>query len=130
MRKIQTYALLFLIGMLSLQSVSLIAQPQAINYQGVARDNAGSPMANKQIGVKFTIRSGGSSGIVQYAESNTTSTNQFGLYNIQIGKGSPITGVFSNIPWSSGNQWLQVDIDINGGTNYQAAGSSELLSVP
>ncbi len=109
----------------------LFAQlPKAINYQGIARDNQGNPMVNSQLGLKFSIHAGSASGSVIYAETQILQTNQFGLYNAQIGRGTPIISTFSAIPWSSANQWLEVSIDINGGSNYVSAGTSELLAVP
>src|SRR5688500_15944600 len=88
--------------------------PEAINYQAVARDASGDALQNKTISVKFTIHSGSSTGPVQYAETQTVQTNQFGIYAAKIGRGTPIgTPAFSSIPWSSGNQWLEVAIDIS-----------------
>jgi hypothetical protein len=104
--------------------------PQAINYQAIARDLGGIEISNQNIGVKISIRSGSASGPVIYSEAHQATTNQFGLYTLKIGKGSVISGTFSGISWSSGNQWLDISIDVNGGTNYTAAGVSELLSVP
>ena len=109
----------------------LFAQlPKALNYQGIARDNQGNPMVSSQLGLKFSIHAGSASGSVIYAETQILQTNQFGLYNAQIGRGTPIISTFSAIPWSSANQWLEVSIDINGGSNYVSAGTSELLAVP
>ena len=104
--------------------------PQAINYQAIARDLGGVEISNKTIGIKINIRTGSSSGPVVYSETHQATTNQYGLYTLKIGKGSVGSGTFSGISWSTGNQWLEIAIDINGGTNYLAAGVSELLSVP
>lgn len=121
----------FIILLLVFSTTSSFAQaPQAINYQAVARDQSGSPLSNKTIGIRLSIRSTSPTGPVEYAEKQLVTTNQFGLYTLKIGRGVSILGSFSSIPWSNGNQWIELEIDVNGGTNYQVAGDSELLSVP
>lgn len=111
---------------------SLYAQnvPQAINYQAVARNATGEIIANQNISLRVSVLSGSSTGSVAYAELHTLSSNAFGLINLQIGLGSPISGSFNEINWSTGNFWLRVEMDVNGGNNYTEIGSSQLLSVP
>ena len=104
--------------------------PQAINYQAVARDINGSVYANKSISVKLSIRSGSSTGQIVYSENQSVQTNAYGIYTAMIGRGFPLNGNFSTINWALNSHWIEVGIDLNGGTNYQSAGVSELLSVP
>jgi hypothetical protein len=104
--------------------------PQALNYQAVARDASGNILPNQAVGIKFNILQGGPNGPVQYSETHVTTTNQFGLFTLKVGRGAPITGTFSAVPWTNANQWLQVEMDPAGGTNFFLMGSSELLSVP
>jgi hypothetical protein len=103
--------------------------PQGINYQGVARDVNGLVLQNTVINVRLSILSGGPSGPVEYAESHSVLTNQFGLFTVMIGGGTPITGTFAAIPWNNGNQWLQTEMDF-GGNNFVTMGTSQLLTVP
>lgn len=104
--------------------------PEKINYQAVARNAAGQIIANQPVGVRFTIREGSSSGTILYQETHTDTTNQFGLFTSLIGTGTPTTGTFSSVNWSSGDKFLDVDLDVNGGTAYTSMGSSQLVSVP
>ena len=104
--------------------------PQAINYQGVARDASGNPIANQLLGLRISIRNTTPSGTIDYQESFTPNTNSFGLYTIQIGKGTVISGQFNAIQWGGIVHYLQVEMDITGGTNYVNAGTTELISVP
>lgn len=112
-------------------TINLYSQgvPQAINYQGIARYITGSPIINQAIGLKISIKNG-SGGPIVYTETHQTNTNQFGLYTVKVGYGTPVLGIFSNIPWNTGNQYLELEMDINGGTNYVSSGITELLSVP
>ncbi|MFH0866552.1 MAG: hypothetical protein V1904_10165 [Bacteroidota bacterium] len=114
-----------------LVSCSVIAQvPQSFNYQAVARDASGNILATQSVGVKFSIRQGSSTGTVVYSETHNPSTNQFGLFTVAIGQGAVVTGAFSSITWSTGNYWLQVQFDPNGGSTYTDMGATQLLSVP
>jgi hypothetical protein len=104
--------------------------PQAFNYQAIARNSTGILLASQSIGIKVLIHQGSSGGTIVYSETFTTTTNQFGLFTISVGKGTPVTGTFASINWSSGNYWLQVQMDPAGGTTYVDMGTSQLLSVP
>ncbi len=111
-------------GILSAQA------PEAIQYQAVARDVAGNPLLNKNISVKFNVRSGGVEGTIVYSERHNTYSNSFGLVNLQLGKGEILTGFFPSIQWESGTFYLETLIDAQGGTNYQVLGTTQLVSVP
>lgn len=102
--------------------------PQAISYQAIARNGAGSVFVNQTLTVRISIRSGSPTGPVLYQERHGVQTNQFGLFNLQIGRGTPLQGTFSAINWSEANQYCDVEMDLGGG--YVAIGSNELLSVP
>src|SRR5688500_13236580 len=78
--------------------------PEAINYQGIVRDAAGDVLSYKNLSVKFTILSGSPNGPVEYEETQQVSTNQFGIYDAQIGKGTATGSPFSQIQWNAGNQ--------------------------
>jgi hypothetical protein len=104
--------------------------PQALNYQAVARDVTGHLITNHLISIKIIIHQTYASGTIVYAETFTPSTNQFGLFTLAIGQGTPVTGTFSSINWSANSYWLQVEMDPTGGTTYTDMGTSQLLSVP
>jgi len=104
--------------------------PQSFNYQGVARNVSGSPLASATLGLRLTVHDGSSTGTIVYQETQVTGTNGFGLYNVQIGGGSVVTGTFNTINWGSGSKYLQVEMDPSGGTSYTSLGSTQLVSVP
>ena len=105
--------------------VSLFAQaPPKFNYQAVARDGSGVFIANKTVGVKVEILNG--SNAVVYTETQTATTNTYGLFTLQIGGGPG----FSAISWNLGAFNIRISIDPNGGTSYSQIGNTQLLSVP
>ncbi|MFN8278806.1 MAG: tail fiber domain-containing protein [Saprospiraceae bacterium] len=109
----------------------LFAQvPLKINYQAVARDNAGNVLASKSIAVRFSIHDATSNGVVEYAETFNTNTNQFGLFSLVIGTGNPFIGAFSDITWDGNKKFLQVEVDPNGGTSFLNMGTDQLNAVP
>ena len=85
-----------------------------INYQAVARNLNGTVLSNKSIQVRFTITQGNTS-VIQYQENQNGLTNAYGLFNLVIGKGVPVSGTFATIPWATANQWLQVEVSVDGG---------------
>jgi hypothetical protein len=114
-----------------LLSVTASAQaPQSFQYQAVARDNSGNVLANKAVSFRISILQSNASGSVKYSETHSKTTNTFGLIDFEIGHGTPVSGSFSGISWGSDIYFVKVEMDPNGGTNYQWMGTSQLLSVP
>ncbi|MBN1337924.1 MAG: tail fiber domain-containing protein [Bacteroidales bacterium] len=112
-------------------TTSLFSQsPQAFKYQAVARDINGDLLTNQNVSFRVSILQGSPSGTAVYVETHSTTTNDYGLTGLEIGRGTLVSGVFSNINWETGSHFLQVEMDETGGTNYQLTGTSELLSVP
>lgn len=104
--------------------------PQGFNYQAVARNSVGVLLQNQSLGVKLSLHQGSAGGTVVYSERQTPTTNQFGLFTVTVGQGTLLSGAFNTIVWSSGNYWLQVELDVAGGTSYTNMGTSQLLTVP
>jgi len=104
--------------------------PKGINYQGVARDNEGKPIASKEISVRISILQNSAQGNAEYSETHNPLTNPFGLFTLVIGQGTVTSGNFAFVSWAIGNKWLQIEIDPTGGSSYQLAGSQQLMSVP
>jgi hypothetical protein len=121
---------LILFTSLMLLLASAFAQaPQGINYQAIARDNVGTALPNHTIGIQISITDG-NGGPLQYREQHTPITNQFGLFTLNIGSGTPVTGTFAAISWSTIDAWIEVGMDPAGGNSYTNMGTSQLLSVP
>jgi hypothetical protein len=104
--------------------------PEKMNYQGVARDNTGNVLANDGISLRLTIRSGSVSGTIVYRETHSVTTNAFGLFNVQIGGGTVVTGTVAGIDWSANTYYVETELDPAGGSSYTSLGASQLVSVP
>ncbi len=104
--------------------------PEKINYQGVARNLNGDVLTSQAIGLRITLHSSSPNGTTVYQEAHNTSTNNFGLFNIQLGGGTVLAGIFNTIDWGSGLFYIQTEMDANGGVNYQNLGTSQFVSVP
>jgi ribosomal protein S6E (S10) len=113
-------------------SVEVIAQsPQSFRYQAVAHDNSGNVLANQPVCFQISILSGSVAGTAVYSETHTgLITNIFGLVELEIGKGTPVTGTFSSINWGDNSYFVKVEMDPAGGSVYQTLSTSQLLSVP
>ena len=113
-------------------AVSVLAQtPQSFRYQAVARDNSGNVLANQSVSFRISILSGNVSGTEVYKETHTgKTTNAFGLVEMEIGKGTPVSGTFSAINWSNNSYYVKIEMDPSGGSAYQVLSTSQLLSVP
>ncbi len=120
MKKILFLSLIFL------AAIAFGQAPQKINYQTVVRDNAGNTVANgTPVQLRFSIHDGSPSGTVIFTETMSKTTNQFGLVTAEIGSVSNL----SSVNWSTGNKFLQVEVNISGG-GFTNMGTTELISVP
>lgn len=110
-------------------NTALAQTPQMLNYQGIARNASGQPLANQKLGLRITLQDGSSTAL--YTETDTVTTNAYGLYNIMIGNGTVVTGSMSAVNWLSGDRFINVEMDPTGGSSYTTLGSpTKLLSVP
>jgi hypothetical protein len=104
--------------------------PQLIDYQGMARDGSGIPLANQGISVRMSVWQGPLPGTMVYSEKHTPVTNAYGLFHLMIGEGSVLSGNFATINWATGNYYIQTEIDPNGGNAFVDMGKSKLATVP
>lgn len=104
--------------------------PEQISYQAVIRDNNSDLVTNSDVSIRILIRQGSITGTTAYQEEHNTTTNTNGLVSLIIGKGTPISGDFNDILWSQDSHFIETQVDIEGGTNFDVIGTSQLLSVP
>jgi len=100
-------------------STTVFAQaPQSFKYQAVARDASGDVVADQAVGMQISILQGSTSGTAVYVETFTPTTNKFGLINLELGKGTVVSGDFSGIEWGSDSYFIKIEIDASGGTSW------------
>jgi len=108
--------------------------PEAFTYQAVARDNNNQPISEQEIRVRFSIMPGNAgrlgTGNIAYQETHLVVTDAMGLFSLQIGHGQATLGDFSQIAWASQSFELMVEIDPQGGIQFEFMGKSTLLAVP
>tara|TARA_B100000795_G_scaffold64794_1_gene43863 strand:- start:48 stop:848 length:801 start_codon:yes stop_codon:yes gene_type:complete len=110
-----------------------IAQ-DGINYQGAATDANGDELTNQNITIRASVLSGSVSGNLEWEETHSATTDQFGLFNVVIGQGTNTTNgataTFDDMDWGAANHFLKIEMDATGGTNYAMIGTTQMMSVP
>ncbi len=115
-------------------TVAFAHPPAKFNYQGVARDSTGKPLANQRITLRISIldvRTGFPDSSV-YVETHVDTTNAFGLFDVQVGGGVVVSGTMAGVNWigAHGEKYLQVEMDPTGATTYKLLGKTRIWSVP
>ncbi|WAC13753.1 tail fiber domain-containing protein [Dyadobacter pollutisoli] len=122
---------ILLVSLLLSATLHLFAQaPQQFSFQGVARDSAGKVIANTTVSLRLTIHEALPGGVNVYQETHKPLTSNGGIFTVSVGTGNDKSGNISDIKWSAGSFFLQVELDAAGGTNYVDLGATQLLSVP
>ena len=103
--------------------------PNGINYQAIARDINGDYLQNQIINVRFTVISNNINGTPVYQEVHSDTTNSSGLFNLIIGEGTAISGVFSTINWGNAYNYLKVELEMDN-NGFIDFGTTPFLSVP
>jgi uncharacterized protein (TIGR02145 family) len=104
--------------------------PQGIPYQAIARNASGVAIANTAVKVRFSIRDSIATGPVKYQETHNPTTSALGLFSVNVGMGTVVSGSFSGINWGKNAKFLQVELDLAGGNNYTDLGTTQMMSVP
>ncbi len=116
------------------------AQTEGITYQAVLVDNnpneipgvdiPSNNIPDQPLTIRFTILD--AFGNVEYQETQETQTDAYSTINLTIGEGrttSESLGAFTNINWD-GAKTLNVDIDLEAGTNFVEFSTQPLTYVP
>jgi len=80
--------------------------------------------------VRLSILDNTATGSVLYVETHLKTTNALGLFNLIIGQGTVVSGVFSALNWGTNAKFLKVEMDATGGTAFVLVGTTQLLTVP
>jgi len=106
------------------------APPQAFSFKAMIKDRTGSPVVNRTVTLRISILQGAANGIVVYSERFRPTTNLYAQIDVEIGRGTVISGIFSAIDWGADEYYLKVEVDPKGGINFYVMSVSQLLSVP
>lgn len=145
MKKIYFLSIVILLSVISQKS---FAQPnigdlKGIYYQAVAIDEDGKeivgtdingkPLYEKAIGVRFTITKG-LNGNILLEETQTTTTDKYGLFSLTIGLGTQTgNGIYNtlmDIPWIEADQFLKVEIATKNDGDYVLVSNQQFMAVP
>ena len=122
---------MLLVGMLLIAGViSSFSQGLGFNYQAMIRNAEGEAILNQEVVMRIGIVQGSVGGTVLYTETHSIESNAYGLVNLVVGMGEPVTGVFADIDWSAGPFFLKVELDAESNNNFVTLGTTQLLSVP
>jgi hypothetical protein len=106
--------------------------PQGFNYQAVAHNSAGAPIASTTIQVKIGILSDTLAPVIVWEELHSSvKTNASGVFNLVIGTGTRQSGSalsFSDIDWTDTPLFIRIQINAQG--SWKNLGSAMLWSVP
>ena len=115
---------------LSLSLLTLAQTPKTISYQGVARNATGQPIPNQPIKIKLSLLETATSTNSLYSETHTLSTTAQGLFAVQIGAGTVLSGTYATLDWSNGPKFVKTEIDPTGGDNFTLSSTNPLNAVP
>ncbi len=114
------YFLSTLFCVIILKSVVFGQSPATFNYQAVLRDDAGEVLAEENISLNVAILQESAEGEVVFSETHETTTNAFGLVNLQIGSLNSL----EDIEWEEHAYFIRIML------NGNLMGVQQLVSVP
>jgi hypothetical protein len=128
-----------LLGFLIILSANVFAQQKGISYQAViinpnsisapGYNAVGTPLANKSVCMSFQILNAASQ--TEYQETQTISTDQYGMVNLVIGTGTKTGGTAASlaaVTWSLGGKSLVVAVNTEGTCSSYTEISRQVLN--
>ena len=94
------------------------------------RNSSGAVLASTNISVRFTIRDSVATGAIKYRETFSVTTTAQGMFSVNVGQGTVVTGTFAGINWGTNAKFMQVEMDPAGGSSYIDMGTQQMMSVP
>ena len=91
---------------------SIVTFAQGIAVQGIARDNANSAITDTNLTFTFSVTENDNT--VQYSETQSIKTDNFGVFSHILSSGNPATNTFDDIDFSIPDLKLKVFVNYNG----------------
>lgn len=108
---------------------AIVAQvPTGINFQGVARADDGTAIANEAVEVSISILDN-TDGTIRYVETHNLTTDAAGLFSLVIGSGDLVSGDYDGLEWSILKD-VSVGIDIASDGTVDIEFTTPFHSVP
>jgi hypothetical protein len=117
---------LILLLSISVNYFTYAQTPQLVCYQAVAANDQGAELIKSNIKVMMKILENSSSGTPIFIEEHQVTTDEFGLFSIDLGSKNPTD--FAKIKWNANKYYLQANID--AGSGYKLIGTTQIISVP
>ena len=107
---------------------------KGIHLQGIARNEQGLIVANKQITLRISILNDSIGTSILYQEIKAVTTNVLGLFFIDIGENEPgkinTIGDFKTLDWSAGAFYISIELDPNNAFAFKLLGTEKIQYVP
>lgn len=104
---------LFLASLLAIAQPLPPQVPQGINYQAIARDDAGEILAEYTMTVQVRFKDAPSGGATVYSERFIdVRTDKFGLLHLVLGQGNGSPAAFAAIDWTTQPLFLELTLDL------------------
>ena len=128
MMKIKRIKLLVYIVLASISSITVFAQaPQALTYQGEARDDNGRIIRNQTLELFFSIYCDDPDHFYTWENAIEITTDEFGMFTAILGDPGGTDELFNEIPWEYPPIYLTVNMEYKG--NW-SGDTIQFLSVP
>lgn len=103
--------------------------PDAFNFQAVLRQDDGTPMANEELILRFSISNDLEVNEIVYEELHSVFTSPLGVANLRIGRGAANLGTFSALDWAS-PKYLTMALRRSTEEVFLVFSTTELVAVP
>lgn len=109
---------------ISLTGYAQELQKNFINYQGVASDASGDAITNTAIAIQIALKFGSATATASYIENHSITTDANGVFSLQIGNGSLVSGAYNATNWGTDASYITVSL------NGAEVGTTEMVAVP
>jgi len=106
--------------------------PKGFNYQAIARDGAGTVLADKPMTIKIGLLANSETGSLLWEEQHAVTSNKFGLVSIVVGNGTRTGGSkarFTDIDWNAQTVFIKTTLQPQGYSEIPM-GATQVWSVP
>lgn len=93
----------------------LEAQQPGINIEAIAKDRDNNPAKDRRIYVRIDLVAANATNTPVFTEEHVTRTNEAGIFQVSVGKGTRAGGTYNNIldiPWRSLNYLVRIRVAI------------------